>query len=149
MASNKKPRRRYAKGSGLSAISASLPFAEEAKTLLKSRALAAWVAMKEGQATTDDFDLLAATTNVCLIRAEEIGQEAIELCLDAQKAMIEVRARHDRVGRFGVDAEALAVMPSLLHFYDELLDHSTPKQMACAVEAAFQRLNRQIFYKGA
>lgn len=149
MASNKKPRRRYAKGSGLSAISASLPFAEETKTSLKSKAYLSWAAFKSGTATTDDFDLLAATANVCMVQAEVIHPQCVAICKEATDSLMSIRERHDRLGRFGVDAEALRVMPELLEFYSELLDNSTPRQMADSVEAAFKRLNRQIFYKGA
>jgi hypothetical protein len=144
----KHTKRKYVpRGDGLLAIHSSQPFSTEAKTTLKSRALQAWVAIKDGKGVPDDFDLLAATVNVCTVRAELISYQCVELCLEAGKAMKEIRARHDRLGVFGVDAEALQTMPALLHFYDQLLDNLTPRQMAESVEVAFKRLNKQIFFK--
>ena len=144
----KHTKRKYVpKGDGLIAIHSSQPFSEAAKTELKTKVWMAWAAFKAGSATGEDFDLLAATANVSLIRAEAIGQQAIELCKDAQSALMDIRERHDRLGKFGIDAKSLDTLPDLLDFYCELIDNSTPRQMAEAVEVAFQRLNKQIFFK--
>lgn len=144
----KRTKRKYVpKCDGLIAIHSSQPFSEAAKTELKTKVWMAWAAFKAGSAKHDDFDLLAATANVSLIRAEAIGQQAVILCKDAQSALMDIRERHDRLGKFGIDAKSLDTLPDLLDFYCELIDNSTPRQMADAVEVAFQRLNKQIFFK--
>jgi hypothetical protein len=144
----KHTKRKYVpRGDGLLAIHSSQPFSEAAKTSLKSKVWMAWAGFKSGAATVEDFDLLAATANVCLIRAEAIGNQAVILCKDAQSALWDIRERHDRLGKFGIDAKSLDTLPDLLDFYCELIDNSTPRQMAESVEVAFKRLNKQIFFK--
>ena len=138
-------KRRWQKSDGLSAVMASMPFPESAKKSLKAKMLLCWAAMKDGTATSDDFNEIAAMSNVSLIRAETISPECVDLCIEAQESIMDIRARHDRLGKFGVDAKALRVIPELIDFYSQLLDLSTPRQMEDAVNVAVKRMRQGNF----
>lgn len=135
---------RYVRSHGLTTIYKHQPYQDAEKTALKVQAKSAWERMKTGAGTRQDWDALAWISNACLIRGEKIDPLCVEMCGLAQDALISIRARYDRLGRFGVDAEALENIPPLIDFYSDLLDLSTPKQMEDAVQDAVKRVRKLI-----
>lgn len=116
--------------------------AEEA-SILAVEARMAWQRLTHGDGTQDDFDLLANSSNVALIRAEGIDALAVEVVLRAQAAIIAMKQRFERIGKFGADAAALQDVPPMLDFYCDLLSFSSPQIMTDALMESVQRMNQQ------
>ena len=116
--------------------------AEEA-SILAVEVRMAWHKLTTGDGTQDDFDLLANSSNVALIRAEQIDALAVEVVLRAQAAIIAMKERYQRIGRFGADAVALADVPPMLDFYCDLLSFSSPQIMTDALLESINRMNLQ------
>ena len=91
----------------------------------------------------DTSGLLANSSNVALVLAEPLGELAVETVLLAQDAIRAMQARYHRTGRFGADAAALADVPPMLDFYDELLKFGSPQTMIDALEVAVRRMKMQ------
>ena len=100
----------------------------------------AWHHLCNGSGTTDDFDRVAMAMNICLVRAESIGPDAVEVATRAQDALVTMQQRYLRLHRFGPDADALAHVPIALQLYDELLRMSSPLQLETALAEAYQRI---------
>ena len=135
---------KYVRSHGMTAIWSNQPYQDVEKTALKVQAKAAWERMRTGAGTKQDWDALAWISNACLIRGEKIDPLCVEMCGLAQDALISIRARYDRLGKFGVDAEALENIPPLIDFYSDLLDLSTPKQMQNAVMESVKRIRKIV-----
>lgn len=118
------------------------PFTEEEVSALTLPPAMAYQAISTGHGQTDDFDTLAAVVNVALVRCESIGQEGVELCEQAQEALMHMRARHTRTGRWGVDAQARETIPAVLDLHEQLLRLSCPKHMREALHEVLRRCER-------
>ena len=103
----------------------------------------AWHRLTHGEGTEADFDLLANSSNVARIRAEKIDELAVECVLRAQAAIIGMKERYQRIGRFGADAAALQDVPPMLDFYCDLLSFSSPQIMTDALMESINRMNLQ------
>ncbi len=78
-----------------------------------------------------------------MIRAEKIDELAVEVVLRAQAAIVAMKERYQRVGRFGADAAALQDVPPMLDFYCDLLSFSSPAIMTEALMESINRMNLQ------
>lgn len=103
----------------------------------------AWHRLTSGAGTEADFDLVANSANVALVRAEELGELAVETVLRAQASLLAMQDRYRRLGRFGADAEALQTVPEMLDFYDQLLQFSSPQLMIDALSVTVKRMAMQ------
>ena len=103
----------------------------------------AWYRLTHGEGSEPDFDLLANSSNVALVLAEPLGELAVETVLRAQAAIEAMRDRYLRTGRWGADAGALADVPPMLDFYDDLLTHGSPRVMLDALEVTVKRMRMQ------
>jgi len=103
----------------------------------------AWHRLTHGEGSEPDFDLLANSSNVALVLAEPLGELAVETVLRAQAAIESMRDRYLRTSRWGADAAALADVPPMLDFYDELLAHGSPRVMIDALEVTVRRMRMQ------
>jgi len=63
-----------------------------------------------------------------------------ELTLDD---ISDMQARYHRTGRFGADAAALADVPPMLDFYDQLLKFGSPRTTIDALEVTVRRMKMQ------
>jgi hypothetical protein len=120
----------------------------------------AYHAISTGQARPGDFDTLAEVVNVTLIRAERIelvgygrpdatpeelaeeratGAKAVALCCEAQDALMHMRQRFERCGRWGVDAQARGCIPAALDLHEQILTGSTRRQMKLALLEVLKR----------
>lgn len=100
----------------------------------------AWHHLCTGTATTDHFDAVASAMNVCLVRSESIGPDAVEVAVRAQSAMVAMQQRYLRCARLGPDADALAHVPIALDLYDQLLRMSSPLQLRAALAESLDRI---------
>lgn len=146
------------------------PFTEQEITALSLPPSAALVAISTGKGQEEDFDTLAAVANVAMVRSEEIaengirihgkhttaeeleqtkqaGREGIALANEAHAALMAMRARYMRVGRWGVDAQARETIPPLLEWHETILRHSTPAEMKDALYEVLDRCKRGIVHR--
>jgi len=100
----------------------------------------AWHQLTSGNGTMDDFDILAGMINTAYViamdfKADEIVQDIFDRGMDA---MATIHDRHERIGKFGADAQALAHVPELLDAMDTLLANITPLQAIDALKRSMQ-----------
>lgn len=100
----------------------------------------AWHHLCHGSGTTDHFDAVATAMNICAVRAQAIGDDAVEVAERAQMALVGMQARYLRLHRFGPDADALAHVPYGLDLYDELLKHCSTHQLNTALAESMHRI---------
>ena len=121
------------------------PFTQQEVTTLILPAVSAWDELKNGRGQETHYHTLAAVANVCLLRAEDVEGDIDELCLDmvkrAQEALLTIKERNDRSGRWGVCYISLERVPPMLDFYQQLVELSTPLQMQQAMKAVIARVN--------
>ena len=136
-------RRKWAKDPSVlhRAMGALQPFLSHELVALQTPGRMAWEAMRTGQGTWDDFNTLAQVVNVALVRAEDIDALAVDVAKRAQDALMAIRSRHDRCGKWGVDHVAMQDLPVCLNLYEQMLELSTPLQMAQAMRNTLARMN--------
>lgn len=118
-------------------------FDEDEAAIISVDLRMAWHRLTHGDGSQADFDLLANSSNVALVRAETLGDLAVETVLRAQAAIVAMKDRYLRTGRFGADAAALQDVPPMLDFYDELVAHGSPQIMTDALMETVARMNQQ------
>ena len=133
----------------LTPILMSRTFDEDEAAKISVDARLAWHRLTHGDGTEPDFDLLANSSNVCLVLAEPLGELAAETVLRAQDAIRSMQARYHRTGRFGADAAALSTVPEMLDLYDQFLAHGSPRVMTDALEATVKRMRMQQQLEGS
>lgn len=117
-------------------------FSTEEAAELSCEARLAWHHLTHGGGTTDYFDRLANALNAALVLSEPIGQAAVDVVIHAQHAVIEIKQRYSRTGRFGATSSELADVPPALELYDQLLSFSNPLQLVNAAHESFDRIRR-------
>ncbi len=124
----------------LALIAHRTPMAGEHAAACSNEVRLAWHHLCHGSGTTAHFDAVATAMNVCLVRAETIGADAVEVAIRAQGAMVAMQQRYLRCARLGPDADALAHVPIALDLYDQLLQLSSPLQMRNALAESLDRI---------
>jgi hypothetical protein len=104
----------------------------------------AWHKLTHGMGTMGDFDVLAGMINTTYViamdsNADEIVQDIFDR---AMLSMAGIRARYERIGKFGADAHALEHMPAVLDAIDQLLPNITPLQAVDALQRSMQLIER-------
>lgn len=148
---------------GLRLISELRPFDQAEVNTLTLAPQMAYQAISTGKAQPGDFDTLAAVVNVTLVRAERIelvgygqpddtpeelaeqqatGREMVALAKEAQDALMHMRQRFLRTGRWGVDAAARETLPAVLDLHHQILQLSLPKQMKAALLEVLDRCKK-------
>jgi hypothetical protein len=137
----KSTRRKYRPGMHpLDAITASQPFPEAELTRILIKVQDAFMQLRKGSTDPDIFDRLAAVLNVGLVRAESIGQPAVEVFQAGQRALMECDAIFGRHRKFGFTGPGLLAMQEAVDLYEQILRLSTPLQMAKAQEECMRRV---------
>jgi hypothetical protein len=113
--------------------------AEESAELV-NEARMAWHYLTHGKGTKDHFDTLGNALNATEILCEPIGQQAVDIAISAQLAVVSMQQRYHRTGQFGADAEALEHVPAGLYLFEQLMSFSNPLQLVTAVEQSWQRI---------
>lgn len=86
---------------------------------LRLAELSALDAMTKGVGTPEDFRWLADVLNISETLAKDgIGIELLPICENAQKALLEAKERHDKLGRLGLSGEGIKVLKELLEMHD-------------------------------
>ena len=117
-------------------------FSTEEAAELSNKVHVAWEHLIHGRGTLFYFDTVANALNASLILSERIGQDAVDVAIRAQCAMVEMQKRFHRVGSFGADAVALADVPPGLDLYDQLMGFSNPLELVRAVCKSWQRIEQ-------
>lgn len=101
----------------------------------------AFESLRTGAGGEGDFHTLAAAVNTAMVRSESIDQLCVETCQRAQGALMLVKSRFDRLGKWGLDATSLQDIPPAIDLHEQLLDMSTPLQMQNAMAETIRRMN--------
>lgn len=133
---------RRSKFGGMDAFRQSTPYNEEEIARLSNEAKLSWFKLCNGLATTADFDNVVYALNVTRVLSEPLGPEAVGVVTRAQESLVGIRERYMRLGKFGVDADALQHVPPGLDLHDEFLQVCTPRQMTAALHECIKRLER-------
>ena len=67
--------------------------------------------------------------------ADEMVQDIFDRAMGSMAAM---RARHERIGKFGADAQALEHVPDVLNAIDQLLANITPMMAVDALQRSMK-----------
>jgi len=102
----------------------------------------AYQAVKDGTATENDFDTLAAIANVAMVCSEPVSQDLVEICQQAQARLMQVKERKQRTGRWGFDGVDMQLIPPVLDLHEQYLQHCTHIQMATAMREVLTRMGR-------
>lgn len=104
----------------------------------------AWHKLTNGMGTIQDFDVLAGMINTTYViamdsDADEIVQDIFDRAMDCMAMM---RARYERIGKFGADAAALEHVPAVLDAIDQLLANITPMMAVDALKRSMDLVER-------
>ena len=66
--------------------------------------------------------------------------------IDAQDALMRIKARHLRTGRLGLDYQAMADLLPIIDLHEQLIDLSAPVQMKAALLEVMARIERGQFF---
>jgi hypothetical protein len=124
----------------LSRIKLAQTYAPDQSARLSVDARLAWYKLTNGSGTMEDFDILAGMINTTYViamdaNADEIVQDIFDRAMGSMATM---RARFERIGKFGADAQALAHVPDVLDAIDTLLANITPLQAVDALRRSMQ-----------
>jgi hypothetical protein len=100
----------------------------------------AWYKLTNGSGTMGDFDVLAGMVNTSFViamdsDADEIVQDIFDRAMGSLAAM---RARFERIGKFGADAQALEHVPAVLDAIDMITANITPLQAVDALKRSMK-----------
>lgn len=113
---------------------------EEAATLANESRMS-WHRLTVGTGTMDDYDRVAIALNVTAALCDKVHLgEAHEVVMLAQHALVDIRSRYHRVGRFGADATALRNVPPGLDLHDQVLALINPLQLAKAMRQCYDAI---------
>ncbi len=124
----------------LNSIRLAQPYTPDDAARLSVDARLAWHKLTNGSGTMEDFDILAGMINTTYViamdaNADEIVQDIFDRAMESMATM---RARFERIGKFGADAQALAHVPDVLDAIDTLLANITPLQAVDALRRSMQ-----------
>ena len=98
--------------------------------------------IKNGQPEPDDFNLLATSLNVLMVRSEAIHESCVAIVVNAMVALERCRQRFNQNGQWGFDGPSLQDMNEAMDLQDEILSKSTPAQMFNALKVSGQRVQK-------
>lgn len=118
-------------------------FTREERTSLALPVRLAFESVKSGQAVRDDFDILAAMANICMVRSEDVDSLCVVTAQRGQEALMRCLRRHEATGRWGFDGLAMQEVEIVIDLYEQLLELSTPQQMKEAMLTVVERTNQR------
>lgn len=102
---------------------------------------AAYIRLRDGGGTEEDFDRLSMVLNAGLLRAEQIDQLLVLTIQKGQQALLRMKDRYLRGLAFGCDAQGLQDLPEALDANEAMMDASSPLQMKLAIQGAYARIS--------
>lgn len=133
---------RSAPTGGLGIIPMAQQYSDDEFRRLSLNARLAWHKLANGMGTQDDFDMLATCLNVAAVMAADIDELALDVLDRGMTAMVAMKERYMRLGRFGADADALQAMPHALNVHDEIIKNSTPLQTVTALRTSMKMVEQ-------
>lgn len=116
-------------------------FATEEAAMLANDARMSWHRLTIGTGNMDDYDRVAIALNVTAALCDRDHLDAAyQVITQAQHALVNVRSRYHRVGRFGADAAALRDVPPGLDLHDQVLALINPLQLAKAMRTCYDAI---------
>jgi hypothetical protein len=111
----------------------------------------AWYKLTNGSGTKGDFDVLAGMVNTSFViamdsDADEIVQDIFDR---AMGSLAQMRARFERIGKFGADAQALERVPAVLDAIDMITANITPLQAVDALKRSMKLVEAGAVIKPA
>ena len=104
-------------------------------------AKAAYIRLRDGSGTEDDFDRVSMVLKVGLLRSETIDPLLVETMARGQQSMARMKERYLKGLKFGCDAGGLQDIPEALDAYESVMDASSPLQMKMAIQGAYARIS--------
>lgn len=104
----------------------------------------AWQRLTHGEGSMQDYDTLGQAINILCAAADYMDAAAQAVVEQATEAMHTMKDRHQRLGCFGADAQALACIPGAIDGYEALVSEATPRQVLNAARAARITVLQQI-----
>jgi hypothetical protein len=117
-----------------------VPFTPEELAELKTPPRVAFESLRRGHGSEYDFHTLAAVANNTLVCAESIHPDCVEVAKAAQDALMRILDRQHRLGKWGLDSQALQEIPPALDLHEQLLELYTPLQMQQAMAETIRRM---------
>jgi hypothetical protein len=117
------------------------PFTAAELIELKSPPRVAFESLRRGSGSDLDFHTLAAVANNTLVCAESIHPDCVDVAKLAQDALMSILDRQIRLGKWGLDSQALQDIPPVLDLHEQLLELYTPLQMHRAMQETMRRMN--------
>jgi hypothetical protein len=143
MAQRKPPRRRWQKDPSaiyrVMGMQQLFTTAEQVKLNLPIRE--ALQSLRDGDGNDTHWHTLAAVVNVCLLRGERIAPEVMQCAKDGQMAVLSIKDRFDRTGKWGVSHSDLVNLEACIDLHEQLIELSTPAQMLQAFRDVIDRMN--------
>ena len=99
--------------------------------------------LASGSADGEDFARVAVAINLAKLRAMDIDETLADALERAQDAMTACRERLRRHGRYGFDGPGLQSMTWALDAHEEIVRHSSPRQMEHCMQTMGRTLRLQ------
>lgn len=103
-----------------------------------------FIALRDGSNRIGDFNTLAAAFNIAIVRAESIGEPAVEVFRAAQQALLRADQTYDAMKVYWFSQSDMVDLAKGVQGYSELLAMSTEPQMKAAIAEAERRLQEGI-----
>lgn len=130
--------------SGLDLLRKMQPFTASEYTMLALPPREAFDALKAARASAEDFDTLACVANVALVRCEKIGPEAVQVAKEGQQALMRIKARHTRTGKWGMNHQDITDLLGVIELHEQLIELSSPQDMTDAYIEVIRRMEHGI-----
>ena len=141
--------RKLKRGQAIQANPASLPqlmgllqpFTASELLQLQTPPRVAFESLRNGRGTECDFHMLAGVANNTMVCGEKIHPDCVAAAQQAQDALMRVLERFTRLGKWGLDSDALQSIPPVLDLHEQLLELYTPLQMQDAMRETIRRMD--------
>jgi hypothetical protein len=100
----------------------------------------AFTQLRGGSNSVGDYNTLAGALNIGMVRAEQIGQEAVEVFRAALKALLRADQTYESLKVYVFTQADLVDLAKAVQGYSEILKTSTEQQMNSAIAEAERRL---------
>ena len=130
------------------AISRHQPFTHKEQQRLSVMARLALRNLTHGDGNVNCLNEVVLLTNVTLLLSEQVGQECIDVCLEAVRHIQEAGVRLKKTGRAGLTGQGMQQLQSVLDLYEQFLEHITPAQHEAAWKEMYRGLDAKIVVGG-
>lgn len=98
-------------------------------------------AMLSGRGSEQAWSTVACTINIAMLLAEDgVEAAALPTILVAQEALLRVRERAQRTGKWAFDGDGIRVILAAINIHDEQISRATRGQIVAALEELHRRV---------